>query len=59
MLHNVDCTLCDLSLDLKAKNNYMLQFTEQQSHHHHHHLFSFRRSVQDYKIQMDMEIITF
>jgi len=34
MLHNVDCTLCDLSLDLKAKNNYMLhtrQFTEQQS----------------------------
>ena len=27
--------------------------------HHHHHLYSFRRSVQDYKIQMDMEIITF
>jgi hypothetical protein len=26
---------------------------------HHHHLFSFRRSVQDYKIQMDMEIVTF
>jgi hypothetical protein len=25
----------------------------------HHHLFSFRRSVQDYKIQMDMEIVTF
>jgi len=34
MLHNVDCTLCDLSLDFKGKNNYMLhtrQFTEQQS----------------------------
>jgi hypothetical protein len=33
-------------------------------HHHHrrrrqHHLFSFRRSVQDYKIQVDMEIVTF
>jgi len=27
--------------------------------HHHHNLFSFRRSVQDYKIQMDMEIVTF
>jgi hypothetical protein len=26
--------------------------------HHHHHLFSFHRSVQDYKIQMDMEIVT-
>ena len=26
---------------------------------YHHHLFSFRRSVQDYKIQMDMEIVTF
>jgi hypothetical protein len=34
MLHNVDCNLCDLSLDLKAKNNYLLhtkQFTEQHS----------------------------
>jgi hypothetical protein len=28
-------------------------------HHHPHHLFFFRRSVQDYKIQMDMEIVTF
>jgi hypothetical protein len=28
-------------------------------YHHHHHFFSFRRSVQDYKIQMDMEIVTF
>jgi len=27
--------------------------------YHHHHLFSVRRSVQDYKIQMDMEIVTF
>jgi hypothetical protein len=26
---------------------------------YHHHLFSFHRSVQDYKIQMDMEIVTF
>jgi hypothetical protein len=25
---------------------------------YHHHLFSFYRSVQDYKIQMDIEIIT-
>ena len=28
-------------------------------HQHHHHLFSFHRSVQDYKIQMDTEIVTF
>jgi len=32
-------------------------------HHHHHHLFiylfSFCRSVQDYKIQMDIDIVTF
>jgi len=28
-------------------------------HRHHHYLFSFRRSVQDYKIQKDMEIVTF
>ena len=27
--------------------------------YYHHNLFSFRRSVQDYKIQMDMEIVTF
>jgi hypothetical protein len=26
--------------------------------HHHDHLFSFRRSVQHYKIQMDMEMVT-
>ena len=28
-------------------------------HHHHYHVFSFRRSAQDYKIQMAMEIVTF
>jgi hypothetical protein len=33
-----------------------IKLTEMDSHHH---LFSFRRSVQGYKIQMDMEIVTF
>jgi Fe2+ or Zn2+ uptake regulation protein len=38
-----------------SKNQFSL---DSHHHHHHHHLFSFRRSVQDYKIQMDMEIVT-
>ena len=29
------------------------------NHNHNHNLFSFRGSVQDYKIHMDMEIVKF
>jgi hypothetical protein len=70
LLHNLilensqTADMCDAKLHAeiyKGVSNMQVLQSKQENKvkvHHHHHLFSFHRSVQNYKIQMVMEIVT-
>jgi len=54
---NVDASYCQLSSSLSYKDRPKnFKIIHQNIHIH---LFTFRRSIQDYKIHGDMEIVTF